>query len=71
MAADFAATPVELHVGDMTYTTTAGEIGLMVDEDETAATAMEVGEDAFLLARPVRVGQVALHDTRRAAASSR
>ena len=52
VAADFAAMPVELHTDDMTYTTTAGEIGLMVEEDETAAAAMDVGEDAFLLARP-------------------
>jgi vancomycin resistance protein YoaR len=52
VAADFAATPVELQAGDVTYTTTAGEIGLMVDEEDTAATALEVGERSFLLARP-------------------
>ena len=52
VAADFAAMPVEFHTDDMTYTTTAGEIGLMVEEDETAAAAMDLGKDAFLLARP-------------------
>ena len=52
VAADFAAMPVELHTDDMTYTTTAGEIGLMVEEDETAAAAMDLGKDTFLLARP-------------------
>jgi vancomycin resistance protein YoaR len=52
VAASFAATPVELQSGDVTYTTTAGELGLMVDEDETAAQALEVGETSFLLARP-------------------
>ena len=52
VAADFATLPVELQTEDATYTTTAGEIGLMVDEEETAAAAMEVGEGTFLLARP-------------------
>jgi vancomycin resistance protein YoaR len=52
VAASFAATPVELQAGDVTYTTTAGELGLMVDQDETAAHALEVGETSFLLARP-------------------
>ncbi len=52
VAADFATLPVELQTEDATYATTAGEIGLMVDEEDTAAAAMEVGEDTFLLARP-------------------
>jgi vancomycin resistance protein YoaR len=52
VASDFAATPVELAVGDTTYRTTASDIGLMVDEEETAASALEVGESSFLLARP-------------------
>ncbi|MEQ1787634.1 MAG: peptidoglycan binding domain-containing protein, partial [Acidimicrobiales bacterium] len=53
VSADFDRTPVELVVGDTTYATTAGEIGLMVDEEETAATALEARESSFLLARPV------------------
>jgi len=52
VAADFAAMPVELHTDDMSYTTTAGELGLMVEEDETAAAAMDLGKDDLLLARP-------------------
>lgn len=53
VAADFERTPVELVVGDTTYATTAGEIGLMVDEEETAASALEARESSFILARPV------------------
>ncbi|HJR25574.1 MAG TPA: hypothetical protein VJ804_08885, partial [Acidimicrobiales bacterium] len=34
------------------YTTTAGEIGLMVDQDRTVEAALDVGDDAFLLFRP-------------------
>jgi vancomycin resistance protein YoaR len=52
VAADFATTPVELQAGDATYATTAGDIGLMVDEGETASSALEVGESSFVLARP-------------------
>jgi vancomycin resistance protein YoaR len=52
VASDFSATPVELAVGDTTYRTTASDIGLMVDEEETAASALEVGESSFVLARP-------------------
>lgn len=53
VAADFAGTPVELAVDDTVYETTAGEIGLIVDEDQTTASALEVGEPSFLLARPL------------------
>ena len=52
VAADFADTPVELVVADTTYETTAGELGLMVDQEETAAAALDVGESSFLPARP-------------------
>ncbi len=52
VAADFAATPVALHVGDATYETTAGAIGLMVDEEETTTSALDVGKSSFVLARP-------------------
>ncbi len=53
VAADFASTPVELAVGDATYETTAGEIGLMVDEDATATSALEARDSSFFPARPV------------------
>ncbi len=52
VATTFAATPVELRVGDATYATTAGAIGLMVDEDQTAASALEARTSSFLAARP-------------------
>jgi vancomycin resistance protein YoaR len=52
VAADFAAMPVELRGGDRTYTTTASELGLTVDEDATAAAALDVGTSTFPLARP-------------------
>ena len=52
VADDFAGTPVVLTVDGTTYETTAGEIGLMVDEEETAASALEVGDTSFVLARP-------------------
>ena len=53
VAEDFTATPVELVVDDVTYTTTAGEIGLTVDEEETTASALDVGESSFWLVRPL------------------
>ena len=67
LAADFATVPVEIVVTDPagaerpdaeestgpdTYTTTAGELGLMIDQDRTVADALEVGDDAFVLLRP-------------------
>jgi vancomycin resistance protein YoaR len=52
VASDFSATPVELAVGDTTYRTTASEIGLMVDEEQTTDRALEVGESSFLPVRP-------------------
>lgn len=52
VASDFSATPIELALGDTTYRTTASEIGLMVDEEQTAASALEVGESSFLALRP-------------------
>jgi vancomycin resistance protein YoaR len=52
VASDFSATPVELAVGDATYRTTASAIGLMVDEEQTASSALDVGESSFLLVRP-------------------
>ncbi len=59
LAEDFETVPVEIVAEDPdgegepdTYTTTAGELGLMVDQDRTVADALEVGDDAFFLLRP-------------------
>lgn len=52
IAADFDATPVELVLPDQTYTTTASELGLVVDADETASEALEVGQSAPFPLRP-------------------
>lgn len=52
LAEDFAATPIEITAGSDTYTTTAGELGLMVDQDRTADHALDVDADAFVLFRP-------------------
>lgn len=52
-AGDFSATPVEITAGDATYDTTAGDIGLMIDQDRTVAKAMEVGNESFVLLRPL------------------
>ena len=51
-AAELADTPVELVVGDQSYETTAGELGLTLDEDATVASALDVGESSFVPARP-------------------
>ncbi len=53
VAADVGAIPVELVVGDTIYATTASEVGLMVDQELTAASALDVGESSFLPVRPV------------------
>jgi vancomycin resistance protein YoaR len=52
VADDFADTVVEIHAGDHDYETTAGKLGLMVDEDRTAANALDVDSDTFVLFRP-------------------
>lgn len=53
VAQEFADTPVEIVSGDASYATTAREIGLMVDGDRTAASALEVGRKGFVLLRPL------------------
>ena len=52
VAQDFASTPVEITVEDTTYSTTAGELGLTVDEAETATAALETDDSTFVLLRP-------------------
>ncbi|MDQ2650160.1 MAG: VanW family protein [Actinomycetota bacterium] len=51
-ASDFADTAIEIHTEDRSYETTAGAIGLMVDEDRTAANAKDIDSDTFVLFRP-------------------
>lgn len=52
LAEAFADTQVEILVDEDSYTTTAGAIGLMVDQDRTVERTLEVGDEAFLLLRP-------------------
>ena len=52
VAATFQDTPVELVVGDVVYDTTAADLGLVVDEEATASSALDVGDSSFVLARP-------------------
>jgi vancomycin resistance protein YoaR len=54
LSTDFASTPVELVSEDRTYATTASEVGLMVDEQRTAAQALDADREGFVLLRPVR-----------------
>ncbi|MFL6206077.1 MAG: VanW family protein [Acidimicrobiales bacterium] len=51
-AAELTSTPVHLVVGDQVYETTAGDIGLSVDEGRTTESALDVGDSSFILARP-------------------
>lgn len=53
IAEGFASTPVEIVSDGGTYATTAGELGIMVDEDRTADRALALDEKTFALARPV------------------
>ncbi len=50
----FATREVIVSVGADRYTTTADQIGLMVDEDRTAARALDVDRQGFVLLRPFR-----------------
>jgi vancomycin resistance protein YoaR len=52
IAERFAAVPVEIDTGEAVYATTAGELGLEVDQRSTAAATLAVDDDTFLLARP-------------------
>ena len=72
VAADFADTPVELRRRRRRLQTTAGDIGLMVDEErDHRAAPSRSARRSFLLARPFAWARVALHDQRGAACSSR
>jgi vancomycin resistance protein YoaR len=52
LAEQFASVPVEIDTGEAVYATTAGELGLEVDQRSTAEATLAVDDDTFLLARP-------------------
>jgi vancomycin resistance protein YoaR len=52
VAERYASRPVDIVTRDRTYSTTAGEIGLTVDERATIAEVLAVGDDTPLFARP-------------------
>lgn len=49
----FATTRVEVVAGSATYRTTAGDLGVIVDEERTVEAALDVDKRGFLLARPI------------------
>ncbi len=51
-SANFASTPVEIAVGDETYSTTAEAVGLTIDEAKTADVALNASGDKMFLLRP-------------------
>lgn len=53
VAEDYAATPVEIRTTGHTYRSTAGELGLAVDEPRTVVAALDVGRDEALPLRPL------------------
>lgn len=52
--AELPDTPVRIEAGDLTLDTTAGALGLSVDEERTVDQVWEVGRDDPLPTRPVR-----------------
>jgi vancomycin resistance protein YoaR len=52
IARQFQDTPVEITSGGATYDTTARALGLMVDDDRTAAAALDAGRDGIVVVRP-------------------
>lgn len=52
LAERFADTAVRLDTGTAVYETTAGDIGLVVDKDETAQRALDVDADTIFPLRP-------------------
>jgi len=52
IAEEVAARPVQVTSGDKTYETTAGEIGLALDEQSTSEAALDVGRGDSLLKQP-------------------
>lgn len=68
MAEQFPDTPVVIDAGEFEMTTTAGEVGLSLDVDTTAARVMALGRNDPLPTRPVR-WLTALFGTRDVAAA--
>ena len=54
VAAKFPDTPVEISTADLTLSTTAGALGLSVDQDRTVDSVWDVGRTDPLPTRPVR-----------------
>ena len=54
------STPVEIRTTGHTYETTAGEIGLSVDEPATVMAALDVGRTESLAAPTAQLGRVVL-----------
>ena len=54
LADQLPSTVVEIDAGEFTLTTTAGELGLGVDQERTADRVMDIGRDDPLPVRPVR-----------------
>ena len=52
--AELPDTPVRIEAGDLTLDTTAGALGLSVDEERTVDQVWDVGRDDPLPTRPVR-----------------
>jgi vancomycin resistance protein YoaR len=52
IAEEVAARPVRVTSGDKVYETTAGEIGLTLDEQATSEAALDAGRDDSLVTRP-------------------
>ena len=54
LADQLPSTVVEIDAGDFTLTTTAGELGIGIDEQRTVERVMDIGRDDPLPVRPVR-----------------
>lgn len=54
LAEELPSTPVTIDAGEFSLTTTAGELGLGVDEQRTADRVMDIGRGEPLPVRPVR-----------------
>jgi hypothetical protein len=54
IAEDAAERPVRIDNGERTYDTTAGAVGLTIDEEATAEAALDAGRSDSLLVRPFK-----------------
>ncbi len=53
LAEELPATTIEIDAGEFSLTTTAGELGLGIDQERTVERVMDIGRDAPLPVRPV------------------